>query len=676
MPVSPSRAADTRPVPEQNFDGSSTDSKSNASTPEGSPPSSLSAMRRASVCAQAFGSPYPTISTRLGARAQASTLGTIIPKAPNHFRNASDPSPVNFAELVSSGSATPVGSPPLGTNLPRINISGARELASGDATTPGGTIISDETKQKIKNAVVSGVSAVTPKPGKSEQNTPSRTTSISNETKPVRLDFEKIQVSDYFDESNEINEDKISVLALTIAHKIQNYHAPGFSSNQERLVLVASFNEQSNPSDNLVEQADKTQKFQVGLKDGLEVLNIILGSIKVTKQELKSQELLSAIKDSVANQNDSSLDNASPTKNLVHLIMPNIMLEPELTCSTIIAGLNEAYKPDFVPTKSEEFTLKKILSVSPTDNSDEAQGLRATREVLTQRAENFCKNRLVIKLGSRVLAENNLRGLISACARISKVVELIVVASGADLHGKELRTKLGAAVQLANLGKPSRVAIGQPKLDQLLSEFGANENQSSKQLLLNPNHLANVELRSKINKFINSIIREGGIPYINGNDATGLPGSNDEIAILIANLVGANVILTTDTDGMYRNYGKEDQQLFRQISVADAKASGCAEDSKTGDGTGGFITKVEAADGRQAPPPFDVVYIAKGDINKDSNEVSRIEELAKAIVNLMKVLNSENPSEADINLARTHLSKIPHTAIHKNAVETQYYEKV
>ena len=103
-------------------------------------------------------------------------------------------------------------------------------------------------------------------------------------------------------------------------------------------------------------------------------------------------------------------------------------------------------------------------------------------------------------------------------------------------------------------------------------------------------------------KSISNLINLGAIPIINENDVVSTEeikfGDNDNLASMIANLVDADLlIILTDQKGMYDKNpdSYKDAKLINRIDIEDLKNFDSDFSTQSEIGTGGFITKIQAA---------------------------------------------------------------------------------
>lgn len=216
--------------------------------------------------------------------------------------------------------------------------------------------------------------------------------------------------------------------------------------------------------------------------------------------------------------------------------------------------------------------------------------------------------RIVVKLGTSTLAHKtghlNIRRVEELCKVMSDVKnagdEIILVSSGAIGMG---------AGKLALGGRPSDIptkqaaaAVGQCELmytyDKLFSEY----NHTVAQLLMTGADLENEERHQNFSNTLNRLLELGALPIINENDTVATEeiviGDNDTLAAIVAKSVKADLlVLFSDIDGLYTADPHKDKnaKLITEVACIDDKIMAVAGGKGTEFGTGGMITKLNAA---------------------------------------------------------------------------------
>ena len=216
--------------------------------------------------------------------------------------------------------------------------------------------------------------------------------------------------------------------------------------------------------------------------------------------------------------------------------------------------------------------------------------------------------RIVVKLGTSTLAHPtgllNIRRVEELCKVMSDIKnagdEIILVSSGA----------IGMGVgKLALKGRPSDIptkqaaaAVGQCELmytyDKLFSEY----NHTVAQLLMTGADLENDERHQNFSNTLNRLLELGAIPIINENDTVATEeiviGDNDTLAAIVAKSIRADMlVLFSDIDGLYTADPHKDKyaKLITEVNCIDEKIMVVAGGKGTEFGTGGMITKLNAA---------------------------------------------------------------------------------
>jgi len=177
---------------------------------------------------------------------------------------------------------------------------------------------------------------------------------------------------------------------------------------------------------------------------------------------------------------------------------------------------------------------------------------------------------------------------------------VILVSSGAIGMGIG---KLGLLQRPSDIPtKQASAAVGQCELmytyDKLFSEY----NHTVGQLLITGDDVANEERHSNFSNTLNRLLELGAIPIINENDTVATDeiviGDNDTLAAIVSESVGAEkLILLSDIDGLYTAdpHTHPDAKLIRHANKVDDAMIALAGGSSCSLGTGGMITKLQAA---------------------------------------------------------------------------------
>lgn len=216
--------------------------------------------------------------------------------------------------------------------------------------------------------------------------------------------------------------------------------------------------------------------------------------------------------------------------------------------------------------------------------------------------------RIVIKVGSSTITHAT--GLLNLhkLEELSKIIsdlcnqghEVVLVSSGAIAAG---RGKMNLRKRPEKLEeKQAMASIGQCELMYIYDKFFAQFGKVTAQLLMTKRVILDDTLRVNAYNTINTLLEYRAIPIINENDSVATDeivyGDNDTLSAITAQLVKADMlIILTDIDGLYdKNPSKHgDAKLISYVKNIDDEIEGMAEDTNSSVGTGGMITKIQAA---------------------------------------------------------------------------------
>ncbi len=230
--------------------------------------------------------------------------------------------------------------------------------------------------------------------------------------------------------------------------------------------------------------------------------------------------------------------------------------------------------------------------------------------------------RIVIKVGTSSLTHSegriNLRFMEEIACVISDLLdkgkEIVLVSSGAIRVGA---TKLGFSNRPKDLpGRQAAASVGQCELMNIYSSFFSKYGRKVGQMLLTGEIIFNEEIkRNTINTF-EALFSNGVVPIVNENDTISVEalvdldgekdgsskkigfGENDTLSAIVATICKADLlIIFTDKDGFYDDNPSTnpDAKLISIVENLDDGIKKFAFGSDSEHGTGGFVTKLEAA---------------------------------------------------------------------------------
>ncbi len=233
---------------------------------------------------------------------------------------------------------------------------------------------------------------------------------------------------------------------------------------------------------------------------------------------------------------------------------------------------------------------------------------------------NTVKSKIVVKVGTSTLTHEggklNFRSF-DALARVLSDIqnmgnEVILVSSGAiavgagKLQMKERPTVLSL--------KQAAAAVGQCELMHLYDKFFGEYGKMVAQILLTGEDVDSPEKKQNLINTFNSLLEMNIIPIVNENDSVSYAeieaenseheehkvfGDNDTLSAVVAVLCGADkLVLLSDIDGLYDGNPNENPEarLIREVRVIDSEIRALAGGAGSNRGTGGMITKLQAAE--------------------------------------------------------------------------------
>ena len=215
---------------------------------------------------------------------------------------------------------------------------------------------------------------------------------------------------------------------------------------------------------------------------------------------------------------------------------------------------------------------------------------------------------IVIKIGSAQLVDKqgNIRSewLHALCHDIATLKaqgkQIIIVSSGAVALGRSALTHYAKQPSLTQ--KQAAAATGQIMLCRSYEEAMERYHLRTAQLLLTIEDCHNLQRQLNAKNTLKALLQSNVIPIINENDTVATTelrfGDNDRLSAHICYLVKAEVlVLLSDVDGMYDKDPSQhsDAQHIARIDTIDEHITAMAGPKQTAVGTGGMVTKLDAA---------------------------------------------------------------------------------
>ncbi|GBL06277.1 glutamate 5-kinase [Glaciecola sp. KUL10] len=216
----------------------------------------------------------------------------------------------------------------------------------------------------------------------------------------------------------------------------------------------------------------------------------------------------------------------------------------------------------------------------------------------------FTWQRAVLKIGSALISPKGVGCSAEYLLPIAKFIsesryqgkEVILVSSGSVAAGKS-EIKTGHRPTISE--KQAMAAIGQTKM---MANWARFFDFPCAQLLLTVEDLNDRRRYVNFKNTLSALLENGALPIINENDTIAVDeikvGDNDNLAAHVALVTQADtLIICTDVDGLYTANPNTDKnaELISKVDKIDKRILGLAGDATSAVGTGGMITKLQAA---------------------------------------------------------------------------------
>ncbi len=215
--------------------------------------------------------------------------------------------------------------------------------------------------------------------------------------------------------------------------------------------------------------------------------------------------------------------------------------------------------------------------------------------------------RLVVKVGSSSLTYatgklniGQIERLVGQLADLrNRGLEVLLVTSGAIGAGMG---RLGMSKKPRTIPeKQAAAAVGQGILLHMYEKIFAEYGVVVGQVLLTREDFADRRRFLNARNALQTMLRLQVIPVINENDTVAVDeiklGDNDNLAAMVAGLVDADLlVLLSDVDGLYDGKpGTPGARVIKEVYEIDDRIEALAGGAGTIVGTGGMVTKIQAA---------------------------------------------------------------------------------
>ncbi len=219
-----------------------------------------------------------------------------------------------------------------------------------------------------------------------------------------------------------------------------------------------------------------------------------------------------------------------------------------------------------------------------------------------------CK-RIVIKVGTSTLTYQNgslnfrrIETLVRTIADFKNAGhEVVLVSSGAVSAGYAKLALSEYPTTLEN--KQACAAVGQSQLMKIYESFFSTYGYTVGQILMTKDVVDNPHRLELVRNTFNALITMGCIPIVNENDSVSCDGikfgGNDTLSAYVAIASNADLIINlSDINGLYDSDPRKnpDAKLIDRVDKIDDTIKAYAGGAGTNRGTGGMITKINAAE--------------------------------------------------------------------------------
>lgn len=226
---------------------------------------------------------------------------------------------------------------------------------------------------------------------------------------------------------------------------------------------------------------------------------------------------------------------------------------------------------------------------------------------------DLIKNRIVVKVGTSTLTNENGKINLRRIDKLAQVLsglqnlgyEIVLVSSGAIAVGTNKMRLAGRPKKLRI--KQAAAAVGQCELMHIYDKFFSEYGKIIAQILLSEEDVEDEGKKSNLINTFYSLLERDIIPIVNENDSVSyreiessqkIFGDNDTLSAVVAVLCRAKkLVLMSDINGLYESDPREnpDARLIPEVNGIDENIRKLAKGSGSNRGTGGMITKLDAA---------------------------------------------------------------------------------
>ena len=209
--------------------------------------------------------------------------------------------------------------------------------------------------------------------------------------------------------------------------------------------------------------------------------------------------------------------------------------------------------------------------------------------------------KIVIKLGSTTVVDSTgkfkkkwVTSLIKDIKKLGSGKDFVIVSSGAIALGQKYLKIQKRKIKLEM--SQAIAAIGQIHLAGEFQELFEKFKLKTGQILISPDDTEQRKRALNVRGTFDNLFKLKAIPIVNENDTTATSeikyGDNDRLAARVAQIIGADtLIILSDVNGLY----DKSKNIVKTVNRLDEKIYSLVENSKNSYGSGGILTKLDAA---------------------------------------------------------------------------------
>lgn len=260
--------------------------------------------------------------------------------------------------------------------------------------------------------------------------------------------------------------------------------------------------------------------------------------------------------------------------------------------------------------------------------------------------------RIVVKVGTSTLTYPNGNINLTRIERLTRVLsdllnsgkEVVLVTSGAVGVGVS-KLKLAQKPKTV-IEKQAVASVGQCELMHIYSKFFAEYSHIVGQILLTRDVVEDDHIRKNVCNTFEKLLEKKIVPIVNENDSVSIDeienicnfGDNDNLSAIVSELVNADLlIILSDIDGFYNKDPRKnkDSKLLKQILEVTEEFESFAGGAGSKLGTGGMITKLQAA--KRANAAGVHMVLANGEQPEILNNIIKGEDIGTLFVSKKRI---------------------------------------